>query len=154
MSSQNVSRLLKKREFIDVATCDFKGRPNVAPKFLLKTEGDYIYLVDYIFGHTWENLKINPRVSLSFIDSNTLIGYQLNGAVEIIDSGQTYEQILDELAAREITLSAERIIEGVNQGRRHSGFEVGFSQKVVIFKVKIEEIVEIAPQGTLKRQAL
>lgn len=49
MIPESVKLLLKKREFIDVASCDFTARPNVAPKFLLKLQGDFIYLVDYIF---------------------------------------------------------------------------------------------------------
>jgi cysteine-rich repeat protein len=36
----------------------------------------------------WENIKMNPRVSLSFMDNDALLGYQLNGSVEIIDSGE------------------------------------------------------------------
>ena len=52
--------LLKHREFISVATCDFHGQPNAASKFILRIENDSIYLVDYIIGRTFQNLRINP----------------------------------------------------------------------------------------------
>lgn len=143
---------LKKREFVSVATADFEGHPNAAPKFLLKIDGDFIYLIDYIIGRTWENLKINPRVSLSFVDPDTLMGYQINGSVEIIDKGKAYEDILNELTKRKIDLSTKRIIEGISRGKRHETFEIGLPEHFLVIKVKLEEVVEIGPYGQLKRE--
>ena len=69
MLTEKISDFLKRRSFISVATCDFNGRPNAVPKFLLKIDDDYIYLVDYTFGRTYENLKINSKVSLAFMET-------------------------------------------------------------------------------------
>lgn len=152
MPLQKINKLLKNREFISVATCDLSGKPNAAPKLLLKLENNFIYLVDYTIGMTWQNLKVNPRVSLSAIDTDTLVGYQINGTVGIIAEGGEYDKILNEVTEREISLSTKRIIEGVSSGRKHNNFELGLSGRFVIFKVKIEEIVEIGPRGELKRE--
>ena len=75
MINKNVKTLIESREFIRVVSCDLEGRPNAAPKFLLKVETNYIYLVDYIIGRTFRNLNVNPRVSLSLFDNFTLMGY-------------------------------------------------------------------------------
>ena len=152
--THKISKLLESREFISVATCDFEGRPNAAPKFLLKIENNLIFLIDYVIGRTWQNIKINPRVSLSFIDTNTLMAYQINGPVEVIENGPVYDLMVQELELREIDLSTKRIIEGVGKGRIHEGFEVSLPEKVVILKVTMEEIVEIGPSGILNRQVL
>lgn len=152
MISKKINELLKLRAFISVATSDLHGRPNAAPKFLLKTENNFIFLVDYIIGRTWENIKINPRVSLSFVDTDTLVGYQINGPVEIIDKGPEYEAIVKELIQKEIDLSTKRIIEGVSRGKVHKGFEVGLSERFVIFKIKVKDVAEIGPSGDLKRE--
>ena len=61
---------------------------------------------------------------------------------------------MQELELREIDLSTKRIIEGVGKGIIHEGFEVSLSEKVVIFKITMEEIVEIGPSGILNRQIL
>lgn len=143
---------LKTREYVSVATADFQGNPNAAPKFLLKIEGDFIYLVDYIIGRTWDNIKINPKASLSFMDPDTLKGYQINGAVEIIDKGKAYEQILDELAKKKLDSSIKRIIEGVYRGKGHENFEISLPDRFVVFKIKLAEIIEIGPYGELKRE--
>jgi predicted pyridoxine 5'-phosphate oxidase superfamily flavin-nucleotide-binding protein len=152
MINKNIKALIESREFISVATSDLEASPNAAPKFLLKVEGDYIYLVDYIIGRTFRNLQVNPRVSLSFLDSNSLMGYQINGKVEIIDSGQEYATVLKELRDKQIDLSAKRVIEGVTKGQTHKAYEVAIPEQFVILKVKVEEIVQMQPSGTLKRE--
>ncbi|MDD5506078.1 MAG: pyridoxamine 5'-phosphate oxidase family protein [Candidatus Omnitrophica bacterium] len=152
MINKALKELIESREFISLASCDLEFRPNAAPKFLLKVEGDCLYLVDYIIGRTFANLQINPRASLSFIDSNTLIGYQINGRVEIIDSGPEYKEIIKELQHKQIDLSIARVIEGVTKGKAHKSFEVAIPEQFVIFKIKMEEVVEMRPSGTLKRE--
>lgn len=154
MLNKKIMEFLKDREFISVATCNFNGIPNAAPKFLLKIEENFIYLVDYSLTKTWENLKINPKVSLSFINTDTLKGYQVNGPVEIIEKGPVFESMLNELKDKEISLSAKRIIDGLRREKSHEIFEVSMPEKFAIFKVEIKEITEISPKGELKKEKL
>jgi len=154
MLEHKIEELLKKREFVSVGTCDSNGRPNAAPKFFLKKEGKYIYLVDYTIGRTWQNLKINPHVSLSLMDTDNLTAYQINGSVDIIESGALYDEIRAQAHAKEVSLSALRVIEAVASGKKHNSFEVGISDKLVIFKIKVEEISEIGPRGQITREAV
>jgi len=154
MLPKNIVGLLENREFVSVATCDFKGRPNAAPKFVLKIENNLVYLVDYTIGMTWENLKINPIASLSLMDADTLTGYQVNGSVEIIDKGQEHDSLLSEFKKKEVDFSTKRIIEGVWRGRGHKTFEVSLPERFVVFKVKLEDFAEIGPRGELKRQKI
>jgi len=150
--TKRIQELISGREFISIATCNFHGRPNVAPKFFLKSENNFIYLVDYVIGATYKNLKINPQVSMSLMDLDNLLGYQINGTVEIIEKGNDYDGLLSEFQAKEISLSTKRIIEGLDRGKKHTSFEVGFSEKVAVFKVKMIEIVEIGLTGDVKRE--
>jgi len=154
MDAKDVKKLIAEREFISVATCDLKFLPNAAPKFLLKVEGNFIYLVDYTIGKTLENLRVNPRASLSFMDSNSLVGYQINGPTEVIEDGSEYKGILKEMERKQIDLSIKRVIEAVERGKTHKSFEVIIPEKVVIIKLKVEEIAEIGPAGTLKKEKL
>jgi predicted pyridoxine 5'-phosphate oxidase superfamily flavin-nucleotide-binding protein len=152
--NEEVRDLLKKREFINVATCDFDHTPNVAPKFLLKVEDNCVYLADYIIGRTWRNLKINPHASLSTININNIVAYQLNGTVEIIEKGTQFKKLLKELNDKLVDFSTKRIIEGIRANRPHQHTELSFPDRVVIFKITIEEIVRIGPQGTLERKKI
>lgn len=152
MLLKEIKELLKKREFISVATSDWEGRPNAAPKFFLKIEGGFVYLIDYTIGKTWQNLRINPRISLSFMDTENLLGYQINGDTELIDRGEDYDRILKELEEKEVALSSKRIIEGVATGKKHTSFELTIRAKFAVIKVKICEVTQIGPKGEIKRE--
>lgn len=152
MIKKKLFEFLKTKEFISVATCDFQGRPNVAPKFLLKTHENALYLVDYVVGKSYRNLKINPRACLSVMNTDELTGYQVHGSVELIEGGKEHKSLYQEFLDKEISLSTKRVIEGVGRGETHRSFELSFAEKVVIFRITIEEVVEIHLSGELKRQ--
>ena len=145
--------VLKTKEFIAMATADKSGKPHSAPKFLLKIEGGIIYFIDYSIGKTAENLKVNPDVSLSFIDVNSLVGYILNGKVEIIEKGKTYSDCVKEMADKEIKLSVERVVKGVRDGQPYKEFELEIPERFLLYKVKIFECCEISPRGEIQRES-
>jgi hypothetical protein len=151
---KNIKDLLTKREFITVASTSHDGKPNAAPKFLLKIDDTYIYLVDYIIGRTYTNLKSNPVASLSVMDTDSLTGYQINGSVELIESGPLHDQLLREFRDRALNISIERVIEAVQSGKKHKSFEAAFPEHCVILKVKMEELVGISATGNLEHQSL
>lgn len=149
MITKKIIKLLPRREFVSVATCDLTGRPNAAPKFVVKAADNFIYLADFVIGRTYENLKINPKVSLSFMNIDDLRGYQINGPVEIMDSGKEYGEIMEEMEKRAISFTARRIVEEVRGERKHENFETSFPDRVVVYKIRIAEVIEIGPGGKL-----
>ena len=152
--TKEVIRFLREKEFINIATADFMGRPNVAPKFLLNIKGDSLYLIDYVVGQTYQNLKINPKVSISTMNVDTLVGYQINGMAEIIEKGDEYQRLLKVMNQKQIKFSTKRVIEGVKLQRRHNDFEVTLPEEAVIFRIKVLEIVEIGSSGQLERKKI
>jgi predicted pyridoxine 5'-phosphate oxidase superfamily flavin-nucleotide-binding protein len=100
MLTQKVKSILDTRAFVSVATCNFKGQPNVAPKFVLKHEGNFIYLADHVIGTSYRNLKINPLVAIGIMNLDDLHGYRVNGSVEIIESGPEHAKLLKEFVEK------------------------------------------------------
>jgi predicted pyridoxine 5'-phosphate oxidase superfamily flavin-nucleotide-binding protein len=152
MLNKRLLEFLKKRTFLNVGTSTLDGKPNNVSKLFLKTENNLIYLVDYSIGRTYNNIKENPQVSLSFFDLDNLVGYQINGPVELIEKGAEYDKIKAELTEKEISLATERIIKGVATGRSHENFEFAPPRHFVIFKIKMEEIAEVSYSGEVKRE--
>jgi predicted pyridoxine 5'-phosphate oxidase superfamily flavin-nucleotide-binding protein len=152
--TEKVRGFLQNQEFINIATCDFAGRPNVAPKFLLKIKNDYIYLADYVKGRTYRNIMINSKVSIATENTETLTGYQINGEAEIIEEAAEYRHLIEEFREKQIQFSVTRIIEGLHKEVRHGVFETSLPEGIAVFKIKAEEIVEIIPTGELKRNRL
>lgn len=150
--TEGIRRFLDKKEFINVGTCDSSGRPNVAPKFLVKVEGNNIYLADYVYGRTFINLKTNPRVSLSTVNLDTLIGYQINGIARIISTGIEFKRLMKEMQTKQVKFSASRLIEGLHKETMYKDFEVTLPEKACIVKVKIKEVAEIGKSGKVERK--
>ena len=154
MISKKLDEILKNRELAYVATVNRKGEPNAAPKFLLKKEEHFLYLIDHVMGMTYKNLKTHPYASVTVMDPNTLIGYQMNGFVEIIERGRVYKKLLKEVMDKEIKLTAKRIIEDIRGTTRNEAFELSFPERLVVFKLKIDRIMEIRTSGKMKRENL
>lgn len=137
-------------KFVNVATCNQERMPNVAPKLVAKLDKNVIYIVDYVMGATYANLKENPRVSLSFVDDRTLTGYQLNGSGKVVDSGEEIEMFYEEFQQIKTNFTVERILYHVRRGEKSLDAHVEMPEKFVILKVKVFEIVEITSTGILK----
>lgn len=154
MITKKINEIIKNFVFVPVATCDLEGNPNVAPKFFLKVENNHIYLIDYVIGRTFQNLVVNPKASLAVTDRDNLTGYQINGSVEILSEGPVHDELVSEFQKKEINLSSKRIVEGVLRGEGHQNFEAAFPKKVIVFKVRISEAVEIRASGELNREKM
>ncbi len=141
---------LSKGKFVNVATCSQERMPNVAPKLIAKADRDVIYLVDYVIGKTYANLKENPRVSISFIDNKTLTGYQLNGCVAIIEEGEEFDKLAEEFHQIKTEFTVERILLDIRAGEKTHPREFSIPENFCILKMKIFEIVEISSSGDLK----
>lgn len=151
---EKISKLLKHRHFLSIATADKKCEPHAAPKILFKIEKDSFYLADHAIARTVANIKSNPRASLSFMDIENLEGYRLSGSVELVETGPVFDKMVKELEKKLIQISADRVIEGMKTGKRHEHFELEISSKVIFIIVKIEEIVRIGSQGDLFNETL
>ncbi len=150
--TEEMQKFLLNKEFVSVGTSNLSGRPNSAPKFVIKVDKDFIYLGDYVLGTTFRNLKVNPRASISTIDMKTLHGWQINGAVAIITKGPQYKKLLKTMIEQEVRHSARRVIEDVQGIQKCDNYEVTFPEKVVIFKIKCESITKIGSTGKLHRR--
>ena len=148
----DLTPLLKGREFLSVGTADLTGKPNAAPKFFLKYEKPHIFLIDYSFATTTNNLRANPRASLSFMDLENLEGYRLYGSAELIETGKEFKLIAQEVEKKALRLSATRVIEASRTGKKYEHFELEMPDKFVAIKVKIEESTKIGPRGDLYRE--
>jgi hypothetical protein len=153
MVMEELSKLLRNREFVSLATADLNGQPNAAPKLILKYEKPFVYLIDYSFAKTVENLRANPKAALSLMDVENLEGYRMIGPAELIEKGEKFQRFSKELEKKLIQLSATRVIEGSRTGKKYPHYELEISNKFVVIKFKIEEVTKIGTQGNLYRES-
>jgi len=141
---------LSRGKFVNVATCSLERMPNVAPKLVIKTEENTIYLVDYVLGRTYTNLRENPRVSLSLVNDKMFTGYQLNGTGEILEKGPEVKKFIEEFQNLKTELTVERILLNVRTGEKGMAAELALPERFAILKIKVIEIVEITSSGRLR----
>lgn len=155
MPTNKVATLLEKRHFLSVATASPDGEPNVAPKFFFRAKGVFLYLVDYVVGKTIVNLKENSRVSVSFMDLETLEAYRLNGKAKLIDENQkAFKAILKEWDKKLIEMTTARILEGLRSGKRHHHYELEMGERFMVIKIKIENVIKIGRRGDIWKEAV
>jgi len=150
--TEKMAELLEKKEFMSVASSDLRCEPNAAPKFLIKVKDDCIFLADYVMGKTYRNLKVNPKVSVSTVDLDTLEGYQINGTAEILDHGPEYDGLCDAMKEKKIRHTVQRFIESVRGVKNYEKFETALPDKIVVFKITCRAVVKIGASGELERR--
>ena len=137
--------------FLFIGTSDKRGRPHTSAKPLLKIEDNYIYLVDFVVGRTYKNIKRNPKISLSAINENKVIGYQLYGKAEVVEKGNEFRGLAQEMSRKQIKLATERVVQGVRKSRSNLVDELISLKTVSILKIKIKEVSQIKPNGDITR---
>ncbi len=150
--TEKLEEILGKREFVSIATVGCDGQPSSAPKFFFRAKGSFFYLIDHVIGRTVANLKENPLCSVSFMDLDNLEAYQLNGKAKLIERGKVFDEVLKEWNNRLIQLSTDRVLEAVRTGKRRRHYEAEMSERFVILKIKVENILKIGRKGDIWKE--
>lgn len=81
-----------------VATACPEGMPNVTPKGTIQVLDDTTIIFADLFSlKTRDNLKRNPKVAVTVVDTEKFKGYQFKGKAELIDDGPLFEKVKEEL---------------------------------------------------------
>jgi predicted pyridoxine 5'-phosphate oxidase superfamily flavin-nucleotide-binding protein len=83
------------KNLVFLATASIQGVPNVVPiGFARPIDDKTILIADNYMNKTRKNLDENPKLSLIVSDANTF-PYQVKGTVEIFESGEYFDQVVD-----------------------------------------------------------
>ena len=84
-----------------VATASKSGKPNVSAKGSLRVVDDeHVMFADINSPGTVANIKENPQVAIICLDAATRKGCRIWGKGEILNSGELFDQLSSDLAAR------------------------------------------------------
>ncbi len=89
-----------------IATASRDGRPNVSAKGSFRVlDDDHVLFADINSPRTIANLRENPYVSILVVHPRTLKGCRIWGKGEILDSGELFEQLNEEFAAKNLKVN-------------------------------------------------
>ena len=84
-----------------VATASKSGKPNVSAKGSLRVlDDDHVVFVDVASPRTVANIKENPQVAVICLDAANRKSVRLWGKAEVFSTGELFDRIGGELAAR------------------------------------------------------
>ena len=89
--TERMKELFNSVPTVVLSTSTVDGTPNAVPVGAKKIiDSETILISDQFFNKTLANMKVNPRVSVTYWEGHE--GYQLKGTVTIETSGQRYEE--------------------------------------------------------------
>ena len=81
-----------------VATASTDGMPNATPKGSVQViDDEHLVFADLFSCKTRDNLKENPKASVTVIDEKTYKGYELKGYAEMLSAGPLFDQVVEQL---------------------------------------------------------
>ena len=150
MIPERIKNLLENMEFLCVATVSSDSSPCVANKFLIRCEEGSLYFGDFAKGRTWHNLKRNPKISTVVMDERRLVDFQINGTAQLVDSGASMAELLEEFSRKEVRFATKRLIEGLRKERGSITYQLPLLKKVVIWKIEVNEVIALGPEKELR----
>ncbi len=91
------------KEFIEnegifaVGTVGGNKLPNVSPRVFFKVDDEVIYWLDFFKHKSYRNFQVNPWVTVSVFNKESLKGYQFRGTVSFITDEPTRSKIKEEI---------------------------------------------------------
>lgn len=91
------------KEFVEVegvfavGTVGGNRLPNVSPRVFFKVDEEAIYWLDFFKHKSYRNFQVNPWVTVSVFDKESLKGYQLRGMVSFITDEPIRSKIKEEI---------------------------------------------------------
>ncbi len=136
----------KQLKIIQVASCDLQKKPNSAAKMLVSVEEpNQVYFLDFPHNQTYENIKVNPQLSISFMDDAAFTGYRLTGTAEILEKGSEFEVAKRRWSKRLIAYEADRIVKRITGQYSTTESESKLPEDFIIVKFVASEGAVIKP---------
>lgn len=103
--SEEVKKIIRDVRPAQVATANKHGRPNVSPRGSFRIlDDEHVIFTDGGRMYTLANLRENPQLSAIVYNAETRQGCRIWGKAEIIESGELFDKMAAEAAARGITI--------------------------------------------------
>lgn len=104
--SQEVKNAIAEYSPALVATVDKAGKPNVSAKGSLRViDDEHLLFADIRSPRTIANLKENPHVAIICLNPATRKGCRIWGKAQIMTSGDLFDQLTQEYAARNMKVN-------------------------------------------------
>ena len=149
--SADIVHFFQSQGFLIVTTVDSKGYPHNSCKGIVDIKPDgKIYLLDVYHGKTYENLKLNPLISVTAVNEHKFNGFCLKGRARILNSTEMDADIHKAWEDKITSRLTQRLLKNLKEEKGHPAHpEAMLPQPKYLIVMDVEEIVDLTP-GHLK----
>ena len=139
---------LRTQGFVIVSSIDKNGFPHSSCKDIVKIDSSgKIYLIDVYYGLTAENIRNNPRVSISAVDEHKFIGFCLKGKAKIMLDDEISQEFIKSWEDNITSRLTKRLLNNLAQDKSRAHHpEASLPRPKQLISIEVEEIVNLAPQ--------
>jgi general stress protein 26 len=145
----DIINFFQNQGYVIVNTIDKGGTPHSSCKGIVKLNNNgSIYLLDLYKSRTHDNLKNNPKISLTAVDEHRFQGYCLKGKAKILTGDNMSLDILKAWQDRITSRLAQRVLKNIHEAKGHPRHpEVLLPKPKYIIVMLVKEIVDLTPQN-------
>ena len=151
--SEKISSLIKKQGFVIVSSLDKEGSIHSSAKGVVGIdERGRVFIIDLYKTRTYNNLKINPIVTITFVDEHKFEGYALQGKAKIVAKKDIAESLIAEWEDKVIQRISKRLIKNLQDGNAAAHHpEASFPHPKYLIEIDVEKIIDLTP-AQLKKE--
>jgi general stress protein 26 len=142
-----IADFLQLQGFVIISSIDEQGFPHNACKGIVKIDkrGE-IYLIDVYHGLTCQNIKRQPKISISAVDEHKFMGYCLKGKARVMPDDEISHEIIKSWEDNITSRLAKRLLKNLSEERSRSHHpEASLPEPKHLISVVVDEIVDLAP---------
>jgi general stress protein 26 len=142
-----ITEFLRTQGFVVVSSIDKNGFPHNSCKDIIKVDASgKVYLIDVFYGVTVENIRRNPKVSISAIDEHKFMGYCLKGKAKVIPDDEISHEFIKSWEDNITSRLTKRLLHNLAKDKSHGYHpEASLPRPKHLISLEVEEIVNFAP---------
>ena len=145
--SVDIIRFLENQGFVIVSTIDGNGGVHNSCKGIVKiNQKGEIYLLDLYRGKTYENLKANPRISITAVDEHKFMGFCLQGKAKEMTEAKLIPQLIKSWDERVASRLTRRLLKNIHEEKGHPRHpEILLPKPEYLIVMGVEDIIDLTP---------
>jgi predicted pyridoxine 5'-phosphate oxidase superfamily flavin-nucleotide-binding protein len=152
--SAEIVQFFQSQNFTVVTTIDKDGSPHNSCKGIIKiSKSGKVYLLDLYMQKTYENLKQNPRMSITAVDEHRFKGYCLKGKARLVSQETLSPRIIAAWEEKITSRITQRLIKNMLEKKGHPRHpEALFPQPAYMIVMEVKDVIDLTPHH-LKQEA-
>ncbi|MCK9603061.1 MAG: pyridoxamine 5'-phosphate oxidase family protein [Candidatus Omnitrophica bacterium] len=152
--SDEIVQFFQSQGFTVITTIDKDGSPHNSCKGIVEiNKNGKIHLLDLYMQKTYENLRRNPRISITAVDEHKFRGYCLKGKAKLVPREALTPGIIAAWESKLTSRITQRLIRNMHGEKGHSLHpEALFPKPAYMIVMEVKGVIDLTPHH-LKQEA-